>query len=89
MNGYNNSIEELLKDFEELQIKEIGKQAKTNTGAPIESVRSKFFNPDNYERGEPSNPARDYEKPLRNKNYQGLHPRRRKAIIIEEFKPKI
>ena len=34
MNEYNNSIEELLKDFEELQIKEIVKQANTNTGAP-------------------------------------------------------
>ena len=49
MNEYNNSIEELLKDFEELQIREIAKQVNPNTGTPTGSVGSNFFNPDNYE----------------------------------------
>ena len=58
MDEYNNSIEELLKDFEELQIREIVKQVNTNTGAPIGSVGSNFVNPDDYEKGEPSHQSR-------------------------------
>ena len=84
-------IKELLKDFEELQIREIVKQVNTNTRATTGSAGSNFFNPNNYEGGKPSNPARDYETPLRrpyNKNYRGLHPRRRKSAITEEFQPK-
>ena len=44
MNEYKNSIEELLRDFEELQIKEIVKQVNTNIRAPTGSVESNFFN---------------------------------------------
>ena len=47
MKECNNSIEELLRDFEELQIKEIVKQLHTNTGVPTASVGSNFFNPKN------------------------------------------
>ena len=54
----------------------------------LEVLEVTFFNVDNYERREPSKPATDYEKPLRNKNYRGLHPRRRKATITEEFQLK-
>ena len=91
MDEYNNSIEELLKDFEELQIREIVKQVNTNTGAPTGSVGSNFVNPHNYEREEPSNPTRSFDTPLRrsyNKNYRGLPPWKRKTTITEEFQPK-
>jgi len=64
LNEYNNSIKELLKDFEELQIREIVKQVNTNTGAPTGSVGSNLFNPENYERGETSNPSRTNNSPL-------------------------
>ena len=36
MDEYNNSIEELLKDFEELQIREIVKQVNTNQQEVLE-----------------------------------------------------
>ena len=91
MNEYNNSIEELLKDFEELQIRGIVKQVNANTGAPTGSVGSNFVNPDNYERGEPSNPTRSSDTPLRssyNKNTRGLPRRKRKTTVTKEFQPK-
>ena len=91
MNEYNNSIEKLLKDFKEFEIREIVKQVNTNKGALTRSVGSNFVNLDNYERGEPSNSTRSFDTPLRrsyNKNYRGLPPRKRKTTITEEFQPK-
>ena len=91
MNEYNNSIEELLRDFEELQIKEIVNQVNINTEAPTGSVGSNFFNSKNYERGETLDPSKNYESPLRRigtKNYRGRNLRRRKPTITEEFQPK-
>ena len=88
MNEYNNSIEELLKDFEEPQIKEIIKQVTTNTAAPIGCVRSNFFNPENYERGETSNPFRNYKASWRTTTKKAYPPRRRNSTINEQFQPK-
>ena len=88
MDEYNNSVEELLKDFEELQIREIVKQVNTNTGAPTGSVGSNFVNPDNYERGEPSNPTRNSNPPLSgiySQNARGLPQRKRRTTVPDEF----
>ena len=88
MNEYNNSIEELLKDFEELQIREIVKQVNTNTGAPTGSVGSNF-NPDNYEyeQGEPSTQSRGTKTSFQ-KYTKGMPHRKRRTTITEEFQPK-
>ena len=56
-----NRLEELLKDFKELQIAEIVEQVNTNAGAPTASVRSNLPIPNNYEHGETSNPFRNYK----------------------------
>jgi len=78
MNEYNKSIKELLKDFEELQITEIVKQVNTNIGAPTGSIGINFFNLENYERGEPSNPFKNYEA-SKKEEWQQKSP-----IILEE-----
>jgi len=87
MDEYNNSIEELLKDFEELQIREIVKQVNTNTGAPTGSVGSNFVNPGDYEKGEPSNQSKGTNTSF-HKYSRGLPHRKRRTTITEEFQPK-
>jgi len=59
--GDNKSIEELVKDFKELQLRKIRKQVNTNTGVLTGSIGSNFPIPNNYEHGETSNPIRNYE----------------------------
>jgi len=87
MNEYNNSIEELLKDFEERQIREIVKQVNTNIGASTGCVRSNFINPGNYERAEPSNPTRSFDTSF-TKTSRALPRRKKRTTVTEEFQPK-
>ena len=54
MGEYNREIEELLNDFENLQMTELVKQVNMQAGTPTGSVRSN--NPNNFETGETSNP---------------------------------
>ena len=84
MNEYNNSIEELLKDFEELQIREVVKQVNNNTGAPTGSVGSNFVNPDDYKKGEPSNQSRGTNTSF-HKYSRGFPHRKRRTTITEKF----
>ena len=89
MGDYNKSIEELLKDFTELQISEIVKQVNVNTGAPTGTVGSNFPNPENYEHGETSNPFRKYNSARRRtQTKKAYSTKRRRSAINEEFKPR-
>jgi len=49
MNEYNNSIEELIKDFEEHQITEIVKQVNTNSveGPRLQKIKTSSFDVNN------------------------------------------
>ena len=89
MGEYNKAIEELLNDFENLQLTELIKQVNMQAGTPTGSVGSN--NPNNYETGEPSNPFRTQpiHKNKHTANFQNKrrHPIRR-STINEEFKQK-
>ena len=89
MGKYNKAIEELLNDFENLQLTELVNQVNMQSGTPTESLGSN--NPNNYETEEPSNPFRN--NPIRkNKhtdNFQNKSkPPKRMTTINEEFKLK-
>ena len=87
---YNKSIEELLKDFEDLQITEIVKQVNMQSGNPtgIGSARSNQAPPNPfYEHGETSNSFQSRRIPsLKNKKKPSPLTSKRQTIN-EEFKP--
>jgi len=89
MGKYNEAIEELLNDFENLKLTELVKQVNMQSGTPTGSVGSN--NPNNYKTGEPSNPFRN--NPTRkNKHMDNFQNKRRPPMRIstinEEFKLK-
>ena len=86
MGEYNKSIEELLKDFEDLRISAILKQVNMQSGVP---TGSNHPNPNPfYEQGEASNSFQS-RKPRnqKDKKRQTFNSQKRQAIN-EEFKPK-
>ena len=89
MGDYNKAVEELLNDFENLQLTELVKQVNIQAGTLTESVGSNNLN--NYETGEPSNPFRSNTiyKNKHTVNFQNKkrHPTKMNTIN-EEFKPK-
>ena len=89
MGEYNKAIEELLNDFENLQLTELVKQVNMQVGTPTGSVGSNNLN--NYETGEPSNPfgTNPIHKNKHTANFQNKkrHPTRMNTVN-EEFKPK-
>ena len=84
MGEYNNSIEELLKDFEEMQITEIVKQVNMQTGNPtgIGSTGSNQPPPSPfYEHGETSNSFQSRRTPnLKNKKKPSPFSSKRQTI---------
>ena len=91
MGDYNKSIEELLKDFEDLQITKIVKQVNMQSGNPtgIGSTGSNHPTPNPfYEDGETSNSFQSSRTPsLKNKKKPSSLTSKRQTIN-EEFKPK-
>jgi len=89
MGEYNKAIEELLNNFENLQLTKLVKQVNMQTGTPTGSVGNNNLN--NYEIEETSNPFRN--NPIRkNKHTENFQNKRRHPIrmntINEEFKLK-
>ena len=87
MSEYNREIEELLNDFENLQLTELVKQVNMQAGTPTESGGSNH--PNNFERGEPSNPFQDNQNNHKNKHTENFKRKvSKKSMINDEFKLK-
>ena len=91
MGEYNKSIEELLKDFEDLQTSEIVKQVNMQSGNPTDIGSTGSNQPTSnpfYEQGETSNSFQSRRTPsLKNKKKPSPLTSKRQTIN-EEFKPK-
>ena len=90
MGEYNKSIEDLLKDFEDLQISEIVKQVNMQSDIPtgIWSIGSNHptLNPF-YEQGETSNSCQCRRRPSRRNKEKQSPLTLKRQTINEEFKP--
>ena len=91
MGKYNKSIEELLKDFEDLQITEIVKQVNMQLGNPtgIGSTESNQPTPNPfYEHGETSNSFQSRRTPNLKKKKKPSPLTSKRQTINEDFKSK-
>ena len=84
MGEYNKSIEDILKELEDVQISEIVKQVNMNI-----NIGGHVPNPNNYEQGENSNPF-NYSSVPRRSRIKKTHcsSYKRRQTINEEFKPR-
>ena len=89
MGEYNKAIEELLNDFENLQLTKLVKQINMQSGAPTGSIGCN--NQNNFETGETCNPFRN-ERDHKNKHADNFRKKQKFSIkrpfINDEFKPK-